>query len=63
MEEQAPRYGVRTLYEVVDERFEDAERAHKLEMDALRVHVGALQLQADLLERSFKALLREIAGE
>lgn len=62
MEEPAPRYGVRTLYEMVDERFEEVERAHKLEMETLRVRLGTLQLQADLLERSFEALLREIVG-
>ncbi len=61
--EERPQYRIRTLYETVDERFEAMERSHRLEMEAMRVQVAELQLQADLLERSFKALLREISGE
>lgn len=54
--ELAQRYRIRTLYEMVDERFEEMERAHRLEIDALK-------LQVDLLERSFEALRREIMGD
>lgn len=54
--EETPRYRIRTLYEVVDERLEEMERAHRLEIEALK-------LKFDLLERSFKALVREIRGE
>ncbi len=58
--EETPRYGIRTLYEVVDERLEEMERAHRLEIEALK---AGFELKFDLLERSFKALVREILGE